>query len=220
MKYDHRVGERAGSLVFEGIEDVRGDNNRLLGRFRCDCGNAVIFAVGRVLNAGSKTHCGCQTDHGAHRTHGMRGSPEYRSWQAMKSRCLDPANKDYPRWGGRGVTIHPDWIVSFEAFFASMGQRPAGTSLDRIDNSRGYEPGNCRWATPAEQQANRRDTWVVSIDGREFPSAEAAAAAFGVSTTTIGRWCDGFFDSRRSAQRNGGFTPAKPGCRRWRKYAA
>ena len=78
------------------------------------------------------------------------------SYYKAKSRCLRPTDRKYPEYGGRGITMHPDWVASPTAFLEHMGPRPQGTSIDRIDNDRGYEPGNCRWATPKQQSQNRR----------------------------------------------------------------
>lgn len=72
----------------------------------------------------------------------------------MKNRCLNPNATDYPRYGGRGIRVCDRWL-SFENFLADMGERPNGTTIDRIDGSKGYEPTNCRWATASEQQRNR-----------------------------------------------------------------
>jgi hypothetical protein len=89
--------------------------------------------------------------------HGMVGTPEYRTWDAMKTRCLNPKSANYPDWGGRGITIYEPWVQDFQSFYAYVGPRPSPShSIDRIDNDRGYEPGNVRWATKAQQSDNRR----------------------------------------------------------------
>lgn len=213
-RYGELVGQRFGKLTLVKILPRR-INRRIAGRFRCECGGVRDFPISRVSHGGYShfRHCGCETDRGKHRTHGMRSSPEYSSWVQMKLRCSDPSNKDYPRWGGRGVRVHPEWIDSFESFYAHIGPRPPGTSLDRIDNTGDYAPGNVRWATHRQQCENRRDSWTVEINGIQHPSVEAAARAHSVTATTIVRWCEGAYDARRGTKR-----PPRPGCRRWRTY--
>lgn len=83
------------------------------------------------------------------------GTPTYTSWSAMRTRCTNPNHDKYQYYGGSGVKVCDRW-GSFENFLEDMGERPEGTTLDRIDPFGHYEPGNCRWATPAVQGANKR----------------------------------------------------------------
>ncbi len=131
--------------------------DKIMWRCLCDCGNEVIV-VGESLQCGLTKSCGClKRDENRRRaTHGMTDSPTFRSWAAMKTRCLNPNGARYASYGGRGITICEQWVNSFENFLADMGPRPSGTTLDRVDNDGNYEPGNCRWATPSQQNSNRR----------------------------------------------------------------
>lgn len=117
----------------------------------CHCGDRFITEGSRLAN-GKTASCGCL------RRHGMVDTGEYRAWAAMKRRCLNPNDPAYKHYGGRGINVHESWL-SFKTFIADMGPKPSPElTLDRIDNNRGYEPGNCRWATNAVQQMNRRCT--------------------------------------------------------------
>lgn len=118
--------------------------------------------------------------------HGGAGSGEYNSWCGARARCHDSQHPRYAEWGGRGVRMCERWRESFAAFVEDMGARPErGMSLDRIDSARGYEPGNCRWAT-AEQQSANRPTFVRSItyDGKT-QTLSAWAREIGLSRKSL-----------------------------------
>jgi hypothetical protein len=123
----------------------------------CDC-DAHHDARGSDLRKGRIKSCGClrrELNKTRAIKHGMCGTPEYSSWTSMKQRCLYTCVNGFENYGGRGVTFCEEWR-SFLAFFADMGERPPGCSLDRIDPNGNYEPGNCRWATALQQTHNRR----------------------------------------------------------------
>jgi hypothetical protein len=115
-------------------------------------------------------------------THGDRTvkntAPEYAAWKSMRNRCENKNNPAYPRYGGRGITVCEQWS-DYLTFLKDVGRKPlASHSLDRIDNNKGYEPSNCRWASRKEQNRNRRSNKVVEFLGRSqsvagVPVAEA-----------------------------------------------
>jgi hypothetical protein len=118
-------------------------------------------------------------------THGLSKAPIYDVWSGIVGRCLNPKNQAFKDYGGRGITLCDRWR-SFDNFYADMGDRPVGMSLDRIDNNLGYEPDNCRWATRLEQNRNRRSVRLIEMDGERLPMSEWAAR-YGLKAATLAR---------------------------------
>jgi hypothetical protein len=101
----------------------------------------------------------------ARRSHGQSKTTTYNAWVAMRSRCYKRTDKYYSHYGGRGIRVCDRWLL-FENFYTDMGPRPSPDhSLDRINNDGNYGPDNCRWATQAEQQRNRSNTVLITING-------------------------------------------------------
>lgn len=130
---------------------------------KCTCGALRIVPI-QNLKSGASRSCGCARDALTSRrnqTHGLSALPEYKTWCGMKDRCHNPNNKHFDIYGGRGITVCPEWRDDFAAFFSHIGPRPSpDLSIDRIDVNRGYEPGNVRWATASMQARNRRPFMV------------------------------------------------------------
>lgn len=143
---------------------------------RCLCGRTYVRS-GSSISTGQSVRCsvcgGAGGDRHGHASGGTK-SPEYVSWTNMKMRCNNPLHNRYQRYGGRGITVCERWN-EFPNFFEDMGPKPSPKhSLDRIDNSGNYEPGNCRWATVKQQNNNRSSN---------RPPSEVLSMSLGFSVT-------------------------------------
>lgn len=160
------TGQKFGRLT---VLDISHSKKITYWRVQCDCGKIKIIE-GKSLRLGRTVSCGCYhkdklrqmlTKHGHAKGSGSR---VYEVWEGMKQRCLNINNARYQDYGGRGIRVCERWM-KFENFLADMGERPKGTSIDRINNDGNYEPGNCRWATRKEQQNNLRNNVRITYKG-------------------------------------------------------
>lgn len=158
---------------------------------KCVCGNIVIVRTSS-LRSGLTISCGClQREKAAvnrrnSATHGMDGTTTYKAWASMKQRCLNPKHEFFNHYGGRGIQVCDSWLESFKNFFADMGECPEGLTLDRIENDGNYEPANCRWATRFQQNSNRRNATLLTMDGETMCVSEWSRKT-GIHQDTI-RW--------------------------------
>ena len=176
------TGQRYGHLVALK-EDVASPPKRRKWVCLCDCGNTKSVRFSH-LRSGATTSCGCK-----HYVpiHGMRDSRIYGIWNAMKQRCENPKAARYGAYGGRGITVCEAWSKSFQEFYAwsTANGYTDELTIDRIDNSKGYSPDNCRWVSRIIQQNNRRiNHWVV-VDGNRMTLTQAARK-YGVDAKRIG----------------------------------
>lgn len=174
------TGQRYGRLVVIGESDPilypSGHKCRMW-KCKCDCGNEAVVRHGNLRN-GTTQSCGClhkEIFGKVKRTHGLSEENKrlYKIWKEMRSRCNNPNNKSYERYGGRGIIVCQEWNDSFVPFYqwsmkngykediSDSGRNRL--SIDRIDNDGNYEPGNCRWTTNDVQANNKRKSLPKEI---------------------------------------------------------
>lgn len=181
-------GTRAGRLTVT-VDRQPGDREV---HCRCDCGTTLTVAV--AYFGVSKHSCGClrrEITVAIKFSHGKSNTKIYYIWADMVGRTTRPTHARYSDYGGRGITVCDRWR-DFANFYADMGDRPEGRSLDRIDNDRGYSPDNCRWATAVEQRANRRPVRRAETckAGHAYTEANTALTKTGkrVCRECVNRW--------------------------------
>lgn len=152
----------------------------------CACGNEVPEMHASKLFTGHTSSCGCLVPR-----HGMRYHPAYKSWQHMKDRCTNPNNQDYANYGGRGITVSPEFIKSFPLWLNEMGERPEGErwSIGRVDNNIGYVYGNMRWENDSQQARNHSllSTNTTGINGVIYRCRIKGGAEY---CTWIAQWSE------------------------------
>ena len=158
-------------------------NGRAFWECLCECGNTWI-GKGNALSTGNTKSCGCLQDNS-----GESGSRLYVVWASMLQRARNQSNKDYDTYGARGITVDESFLrfsVFRDCLLEDAGEWPGpGYSVDRKDNSKGYQPGNLRWATWNTQQRNKRSNRIVEISGQKMSLAEAVEKYGTADYTTI-----------------------------------
>lgn len=187
------IGDRYGRLVVvsNGEAVRRGNGKRSATSVcLCDCGHETTIQ-NIYLRSGDTKSCGCLVPEISAvnmSKHGGCGTPEYRIWCAMITRCTNPRQSHYHRYGGRGISICDRWRNSYAAFLQDMGPRPSQNhSIDRIDNDGNYEPENCRWATTKEQFRNVAKNLHFTFYGTTRPIRDWSAISSVKENTIIMR---------------------------------
>lgn len=162
---------------------------------KCICGRICIVRRSGLIN-GIPGGCGCIRYTNLSKRnfkHGMTKSPEYRIWAAIKARCLNPNVINTHLYGGRGIKLCNAWMISFEQFFKDMGPRPSPKhSIERKDTNGNYEPANCKWATSIEQNNNRRNNRIITVNGESKTLAQwSRSSGIGIGTICY-RLCHGW----------------------------
>jgi len=149
-KFVDRTGMRYGKLV--AIKRA-GTNalKKVMWECLCDCGNTTVVPSGALATGNTKS-CGCVIPNFKH---GGTNKGSYNTWRAMMRRCYNPDDKDYPRWGGKGIFVYAPWH-DYTTFARDVGEPTGAETFDRINTAGNYEPGNVRWATPTIQARNIR----------------------------------------------------------------
>ena len=194
-KLDVPPGTRFGRLTVIAEGEPIGKRRVRSLRCSCDCGSTIRDYGLLNLRAGDTLSCGClkkeriskaQTTHGNAKSNTQR-TRLYRIWIGMKYRCTNPRSKSYENYGGRGIAVHQEWMDSFEAFKRDIGEPPSDLhTIERRDVNRGYEPGNCYWATMEEKANNRRTNVVLTLGGMSLTQAQWAKK-LGIAAQTIRR---------------------------------
>lgn len=194
MSRGDKLGQKSGTfcVIAKSHQDSA---SRWHWVMQCSCGALKVVAGNQIPFRG---HCSkCQPS--PNRKHGARYTAEWGVWQGMRRRCQDVKCKDYPRYGGAGITVDPAWN-DFATFLNDMGKRPTPEhQIDRINTKGPYAKHNCRWATRSLNQSNKIESSWWFIRGRKFSNCMEASKFFKVTTTTVCRWVRGAFDKRRNA---------------------
>lgn len=188
------VNEKYGYLTVIGIPYMKigAKRNRLFVSVQCQCGVVKEVRLDGLKN-GHTVSCGCfnklvSSLQKPRLKHGLHSEPLYPIWKAMKQRCFNKNNKQYHNYGGRGITVCPEWITDFLSFYnwAIANGWQIGLDLDRRNNDGNYEPGNCRFVTQVVNANNKRNNKKYQFDGQWLTIPQIASQS-NIKSSTIYR---------------------------------
>jgi hypothetical protein len=176
-KYFVEPGQKFGRLTVIQeitIRDNRGYKQRRV-ICKCDCGNEITTNLQSIFKHTSS--CGCfRKENSANmlRTHGLENDPVYAIFKRMRARCCYVKNQDYPKWGGRGITICNEWFLNPKLFvdWANNHGYQKGLTIERIDNNKGYSPDNCIFTNRLRQANNTRNNHIIEYGGEKMSMAD------------------------------------------------
>ena len=184
------IGKRYGKLTVMAYSHANEHHQRFW-ECICDCGNRHVTQQASLRN-GFCLSCGCISLEREYRP-----KYTYMAWSSMKSRCHNPKASNYHNYGARGIVVCDRWRNSFANFLADMGEKPKTCSMERIDNSGNYEPGNCRWATNKDQANNKRTNINLTFDGQTM-TMKQWAEKLGINYRTLTSRIRSGFEIRRA----------------------
>lgn len=196
-KFIDITGKRFGRLTVISRSHVN-QNKFIVWECKCDCGNTT-YVVAHQMKHGKVQSCGCLNQEKRLEritTHGFSKLPIYKVWKSMKSRCYNRSDKRYSRYGGRGIVVCVEWIISAESFvrWAIVNGYKKGLTIDRIDNNGNYSPDNCRFVTVAKNNRNSSNTHLTESDIKEIRRLDAngmmqidIAPMFGISQQSVSK---------------------------------
>lgn len=181
MQFIDETGNKYGRLTILSFSNFKAESNgrRPYWNCQCECGETVQRSS-HSMKSGRTSSCGClrrEMTVKRNTTHGQavrkQQTDEYNTWCEIIKRTTNPKCSQYPDYGGRGIAMCPEWRNSFESFLAEVGKKPSKLhSINRINNEKSYEPGNCCWSTRAEQNRNKRNNVMITHDGVTMCAAD------------------------------------------------
>lgn len=164
------IGQKFGKLT---VRSWAGNSRWVC---ECDCGGTALVITANLKRKNTSS-CGCikRTVASKRATkHGLYNTRAYKTWQSVKRRCFEVQNAAYKDYGAKGITMWDEWLDPVQ-FCQDVGQPPSDNhTLDRIDNAKGYFPGNVRWATPLEQGNNKTNNRIVFWRGERYTLSQLA----------------------------------------------